>query len=408
VIDVRTISEDEVPAYAAAVATGFHQHPAEGESEYRRGQLDLHRTYGAFEGTHMIGTARSFPTELTVPGGATLAVAAVTNVTVTGTHRRRGVMTSMMRAQLDEVAGRGEPGAILIASEAPIYGRFGYGPATEHLLVEVDLSVGTIDGPAPGGSSRLSTAEEMRKVAPAVYERFRTSQPGAIGRDERWWDVRFGIVPVPGRPARPDEFFAVHCDDAGEADGYVRYSVRPDWDYRVPRSIVEIGELVAASDDAYAGLWRHCTGLDLVRRISAENRPPLEPLPWMMTDRRAVRQRDRADLVWLRLLDVPAALSTRRYRVEDRLVLEVEDGFRPDAELRLVLDGGPEGATCDPTDAAPDLTLGVADLGAAYLGGTPLWPAAQAGLVTEHRDGAVAAFDRLFLTDRPPWCNTWF
>jgi predicted acetyltransferase len=127
-----------------------------------------------------------------------------------------------------------------------------------------------------------------------------------------------------------------------------------------------------------------------------------------MSDRRAVRQQQRADMVWVRLLDLPATLAARRYRGEGRLVLEVADPFRPDGRVRVALDAGPDGAACRPTGDSPDLSLDVADLGAAYLGGTPLWPAAAAGQVDEHRRGAVADFDRLFLTDRPPWCNTWF
>jgi predicted acetyltransferase len=335
-------------------------------------------------------------------------VAAVTNVTVTGTHRRQGVLTSMMRSQLDEVAGRGEPAAILIASEAPIYGRFGYGPATEHVLLEVDLTVGVLEGPQPCGSTRLATVDEMRNVAPAVYERHRQSQPGAIGRGSRWWDIRLGILPAPGGKDQPEDFFVLHRDEAGVADGYARYRISSVWDYRVPRSVVDVGELVAVSDAAYIGLWRHCTSLDLVRRVTAENRPSLEPLPWLMSDPRAARQRQRADLVWVRLIDVPATLAARRYRVEGRLVIEVEDRFGPDRTVRVALDAGPDGAACEATRQTPDLSLDVADLGAAYLGGTPLWPAAAAGHVDEHRRGAVADFDRLFLTDRPPWCNTWF
>ncbi len=407
-IEVRTIREDEVPAYVAALATGFHQHAAAGEGEFRRPQIDLDRTYGAFDGPCMVGTARSFRTELTVPGGAALPVAAVTNVTVTGTHRRRGVLRSMMGSQLGDVAARGEPAAILVASEAPIYGRFGYGPATEHLLVEVDLTVGRMDVPEPPGSTRLCSTEETHALAPAVYERYRSAQPGAIHRDARWWDIRLGLLRPPWRQDPAQDFFVVHRGGDGDVDGYARYRIEPHWDYRLPRSVLDLPELVAVTDDAYVALWRHCTGLDLVRTVRAEHRPPLEPLPWLMSDRRAVTQVKRADLLWVRLLDVAAALAARRYRVEGSLVLEVADRFCPERGVRVALEGGPDGAACRPTTGSADLTVDVADLGASYLGGTPLWPAAAAGQVTEHRPGAVAAFDQLFVSDRPPWCCTWF
>jgi predicted acetyltransferase len=251
----------------------------------------------------------------------------------------------------------------------------------------------------------LSTAAQIRNEAPAVYERFRRSQPGAIKRLPRWWDVRFGIVsgPKPPKPA----FFALYRNEAGQVDGYVQYRIKSDWDYRVPRGLVEIDELLAVTNDAYSALWRHCVGLDLVKTVTAEDRPPTEALPWLLSDRRAARQRGRADLLWVRLLDLPAALITRRYRVEDRLVLDVTDSWR-ECTMRLALEAGATAVTCDVTDETADLTLEVADLSAAYLGGTPLWPAGAAGRAIEHRSGAIASFDRLFGTDPLPWCNTWF
>jgi predicted acetyltransferase len=405
VIEVRTIREEEIPDYLAAVSTGFHMHMAEGEAEFRGDQIDPTRTYGAFDGQRMVGTARSFGAELTVPGGAAIKVAGVTNVTVTGTHRRRGALSSMMRQQLEEVAGRGELAAMLIASEAPIYGRYGYGPATEHVLLEVDATAGHFLHPLPPGSVQLSSAADIRSEAPAVYERVRRSQAGAITRLDRWWDMRFGIVHGPTSP-KPT-FFAIYREEAGRVQGYVQYRIKSDWDYRVPRGLVEIDELLAATDDAYAALWRHCIGLDLVKTVTAENRPPLEALPWLLSDRRAVQQRGRADLLWVRLLDIPAALIARRYRVEDRLVLEVTDSWRQ-CTSRLALEAGAAAVTCVATDDPPELTIEVADLSAAYLGGTPLWPAAAAGRAIEHRCGAVASFDRLFGTDRHPFCGTWF
>jgi predicted acetyltransferase len=144
-----------------------------------------------------------------------------------------------------------------------------------------------------------------------------------------------------------------------------------------------------------------------VKTVTAENRPPLEALPWLLSDRRAVQQRGRADLLWVRLLDIPAALIARRYRVEDRLVLEVTDSWRQ-CTSRLALEAGAAAVTCVATDDPPELTIEVADLSAAYLGGTPLWTAAAAGRAIEHRCGAVASFDRLFGTDRHPFCGTWF
>jgi predicted acetyltransferase len=247
----------------------------------------------------------------------------------------------------------------------------------------------------------------MRAVAPQVYERFRRSQPGAIARRPHWWDVRLGMVSSPQAVKGPKPFFALYRDGDGAVDGYIQYRVNTAWNYRTPDGVVQVDELVAVTDEAYAALWRHCVGLDLVKKVTAENRPPVEPLPWLLSDQRAARQRERADLLWVRLLDIPSALMARSYRVEDRIVIEVCDPWLH-RTLRLALNAGAASVTCDATDDPAELSLGVAELGAAYLGGTPLWPAAAAGRVTEHRPGAVASFDRLFGTSLLPWCGTWF
>jgi predicted acetyltransferase len=166
--------------------------------------------------------------------------------------------------------------------------------------------------------------------------------------------------------------------------------------------VLEVDDLIAATPEAYAALWHHCLHVDLVTSVTAANRSSVEVLPELLVDRRAVQEEERADFLWVRLLDIEAALAARRYRVADRVVLEVVgDG-------RFVLEGGPDGATCTRTDAAADLVIAVADLGACYLGDSRLWTAEAAGRAVALKAGAVSAFDRMFGTDAPPWCNTWF
>ncbi|HEY2429924.1 MAG TPA: GNAT family N-acetyltransferase, partial [Acidimicrobiales bacterium] len=310
--DVRTITEDEVSAYTDAWSTVFHHRPVAGDAEFRRPSLDLQRTHAAFDGGDVVGTARSFAAELTVPGGALLAVGAVTAVTVTATHRRRGLLTEMMRQQLATMARLGEPAAILIASESPIYGRFGYGPATEHARIEVRVPAVRFLDPPAAGTIRLCDAAEGRKEMPGVYERYRRRQPGAIDRSDRWWDVALGILPKPDAP-KPDgeEFSALRRDASGTADGYVRYRIKEQWDDRSAASILEIDELVTATDEAYSELWRYCTGVDWVQTVRGGDRPVVEALPWLLADRRAVHQHARSDFIWVRLLDVPSALAAR-------------------------------------------------------------------------------------------------
>ncbi len=405
-IEVRTIADGEVDSYTSAMLAGFHKLATPDELTFYRPMIEVDRTYGAFDGGSIVGTARSFASPLTVPGPLELDVAAVSNVTVRASHRRRGLLTEMMRRQLDEIAGRGEVAAILIASEAPIYGRFGYGPASECARIEVGADRLRFTGAAPEGAVRYVDATEFRRLAPPVYERFRLAQPGAIGRKARWWDVNVGITPRPD--GDPPGFLAVHTDDGGEADGYVRYTVTEGWAGRAAASTAVIKDMVSTSPAAYEALWRFVTSADWIVAVTGDDRPVREPLASMVVDRRHVVQRDRADFLWVRLVDVPGALAARRYRVADRITIEVRDAFRPTGGGRFALDAGPDGAVCGPTAGPADLTVDAADLAAAYLGSTPLWPAAEARRVEAHRRGAVAAFDRLFGEDRPAWCHTWF
>ena len=398
--DIRKITDDDLVTYSRTMATGFDAHLSDTEIEQRRPTIDVDRTHAAFDGDAMVGTARSFPTELTVPGGATIDVGAVTNVTVMPTHRRRGALTGMMQAQLDDIASRGESMAILIASESTIYGRFGYGPASWNVTVEVETSRGRFAEPAKDQSLRVVERDEMRRVAPGIYERFRVQQHGAIGRGEWTWDVLLGVIETRYNEPVRKGFHVLH------ADGYLVYGVDDKWEDRHPLSTLNVLELVALTSEAYDSLWRFAIGHDLKARVVAEDRPEVEPLPLLLADPRRVRQRGRSDFLWVRLLDVPAALAARTYGADDRLVLEVVDRFRPAGGGRFRLDGGDR--SCVATTDDPDLTIETRDLGAAYLGGTPLWPAVVAGRLQEHTPGAVERADLLFRTTSPPWCNTWF
>jgi predicted acetyltransferase len=199
----------------------------------------------------------------------------------------------------------------------------------------------------------------------------------------------------------------LHRRPDGRPDGYLRYHVDLSWDGRQSNSVLGVDELVAVSTGAYADLWRYCLEVDLVARVRAADRPADEPLPFLLADGRAVRTLHRADFLWLRVLDVPAALAGRGYPRPGRLVLQVTDpeGY---AAGRFLLDAGPDGASCRPTGESADLTLPVTALAAAYLGGFRLRALAAAGQLDEHTPGALAAADLLFLGDQTPWCTLWF
>lgn len=408
-VDIDTVTDEGLHAFHEAMATGFGHRISPELTEQYRGVTDLSRAFVARDGGAVVGTTRSFATEVTLPGGELLPTAAVTGVTVMPTHRRRGVLSSLMRTQHDDLVARGEPLAVLIAAEAPIYGRFGYGPATWHADVDVDRGRARFAQPGSDGHLRLAEPAEMLEIAPAVYEVFRRGQPGAIGRPDPLWRRRYGeFGDDDERKEAAERFHAVSHDDDGRPDGWVSYELRGDFEGMRPAKHVKVHELVATSARADAALWRYVIDMDWSVKVVADARPVVEALPWLLVDRRQVKVVDVADFLWARVLDVATVLAARTYGATDSLVIEVVDRFLPDSGGRFALDASPAGASCTRTATRPDLTLDARELGAACLGGTPLAPAAATGRIVEHRPGALAAFDRLFVGPTPPWCHTWF
>jgi predicted acetyltransferase len=405
-MDVRTITDDEVPAWTAVRNTGFHNPHGDADAEARRPSLFLDRTWAAFDAGRIVATLRSFPTQLTVPGGGTLAASAVTAVATLGTHRRRGFASGLMAAELTRAKEGGEPVAILIASEWGIYGRFGYGAATEHENWTVDASAARLRD-HPRGTVEFVDRETARKLAPEAYERHRLASPGEIGRTDFYWDLIYGILRFPSWPEPKPLFHVVARDPDGSAIGVARYEYQERYEHRVAKGVAEVGLLVAGSPAAEALLWRFLIGLDLVGSVTVEDRSVDPVLPWLLTDARHVQRGDRSDFLWLRPLDVPAMLSARSYLVPGRIVLDVVDTAGL-AGGRYALDAGPDGARCEPTGAPADLTLDVSALGSIYLGGYFLGRLTTAGLVEEHSPGAVARADAMFRSPVTPWCSTWF
>ncbi len=402
---VRTIDASEIDDWIRCMATGFLSHPADGEGAYRLGDMDLDRTWGAFDGTAVVGTLRSFATPLTVPGPNEVDAAALTNVTVAPTHRRRGLLTQMITRDLRASAERGEVVGILIASEYPIYGQFGYGAAVDAATYTVDTEKARFLRPGVGRVELVDLAA-LRFEAPPVYERVRRAQPAAIARNDRWWDHALHQVDVPGATPVKSYQAIYRCPD-GDVDGYVRYTASQDWDHMRPKGTLSVMELTAATPDAYLRLWRYCCEVDLITRVQAGDRPVDEPLVWLLRDGRALRQTGRFDFLWVRVLDVSSALSARRYPTEGRLVLEVTDPLGM-ASGRFVLEGGPTGATCTATDATAEMTLPVDALGSVFLGGMSVLALGGAGRIDEHAPGALARADTMFRSPTTPWCSTWF
>ncbi len=407
-ITVKPISTAELPAFIDVMSGTFLDRPdvakvaAEVEPIW-----DLSRAWAAREDGRLIGTFRSWPTELTVPGGRQLPAAAVTNVTVLPTHRRRGALRAMAAADHGASRERGEAFSLLYAAEYPIYGRFGYGSGTRLAVVTLDTHSTTFHTASTGRVEFMTPGDEASQAMRAVYEAWRLAHTGEIRRREFRWEIDLGRREV-AWGTRWKGFFAVHRDATGAIDGYVRYRAEEKWEQGQPRSILNVDELQALTDDAYLGLWRFLGEVDLVSKVKAENRPATERLPWLLTNARAAVVSELGDGMWVRIHDVAGALGARTYEREGRLVLEVIDPEAPNGRVRVQLDVSGGGATAATTRRSADLTLDGAALSAAYLGVTRLRDAVLAKGFDEHTPGALATADALLRTSDEPWGSTFF
>jgi predicted acetyltransferase len=354
-----------------------------------------------------VATGLIFSFDLTVPENRSLPAAGVSWISVTPTHRRRGILTLIMRQQLIDARERGEPVAILWASESLIYGRFGYGSAATQHHFEIDPRHAALHHhPRIDGSVRFVERERMVEELPPIYDCYRRIQPGGLTRSLEYWKLRLADLPRNRRGASP-LFAAVYESSDGVAEGYALYRIKESWEEGFAQNKLNISELVASSPAAHAGLWRFCLHVDLVTSVTSYGAPD-EPLRWMLADPRRLTTKSFSDNLWVRLVDIPTALSGRRYRIAGKVAFAVQDHFCPENGGTYLLEGSSNGATCEPTGAEPDLAVDVADLGAAYLGGVRFSTLARAGRVQELRPGALERADTMFAADRDPLCITEF
>ena len=406
--DLRPIAEGEWDDAFRVDTTAFGETPVDAEEGAAwRAAHDPDRSLGVFERDRVVAVTAARPFELTLPGPAWLTVAGITGMAVLPTHRRQGLLRRMMRHQLEDAARRGEAVAALTASESSIYGRFGFGPATSDVGVELGTAHAALAVPSPPGRVTMLDGDELTKVLPPILDRARLSQPGDVDRSPEWWRLML-LDPERERDGATERLHVVHSGGAGGADGYASYRVRCQAEHGLSRSRAMVDELVALTPDAHAALWQFLVSIDLVDVVEARRRPVEDPLRWLLADPRRLRVIMLADQVWLRLLDVEVALAARRYPVAGRLVLEISDPSWPEAAGRYELDGGPDGAGCRRTSAGPDLSLGAGELGAVYLGGVSVATLAAAGRVVEHRPGAIARADAMLASRPLPYCRTPF
>lgn len=387
-IEYRPVTDDEVLATVRMEEGAFGNHFDEARLPWVQEWFRIGRSVAAFDGGEPVGLTMSYPLDMTVPGGR-VTTASIGNVSVLTTHRRRGILTEMMRRQLTSAYENGLLVSPLGASEARIYGRFGYGIACEHEGWTIDRRRSAFRQEYPrGGYLKIVTSEHARKVFPEVYRRVAARRAGMILPPKPWWDDTFD-----DKKRGQNANFYVEYREA-DIEGYAIY--------RIKEGIVTVWDLTAHTDTAYSALWRYCLDIDLTKTIKVWGRPTDDPLIWMLDDPRALKRKP-YDQAWLRLIDVPKALSARTYARDDTLVFDVQDDFCPWNKGVYELAGGPAGGMCKATSKAADLVLSAGDLAVPYLGGSPFTPLARAGRVEERTSGALRRADAMFATQLKPW-----
>ncbi|MDF2805700.1 MAG: hypothetical protein K0S43_646 [Cellulosimicrobium sp.] len=393
--DVRPLEQEDrdqaLDVVWRAFGWGYRQDAA--DDVFTSRSIEADRTLVAVDGSggDVVGTASAYSLRMTMPGGDLQPIAGVWMVTVAPTHRRRGVMTGLMRRQLADLAAGGEAVAALWATEASLYGRYGYGIASWRQPIEVDLASAAFTphatGLAAGSAARLrlmSLSDALPYLA-AVHDDVLGTRPGTLARDADRWQFLLG-----GGDGRPPAEIVVALGPDGPT-GYAAYRVREGKPGLVPAGVVAVQEVSATDPATHARLWRYLLDLDLMSTLTCESRPVPDPLAHLLADHRRMHARlDEA--LWVRVVDVERALAARAFAAPVDLVLDVTDDVVPAnaGRWRVVVAEAGGTATARRTDARPDLSMDVGDLGAAHLGATSLHVLALAGRVVERTPGAVA------------------
>ena len=404
-LQLRPATPEEWPEFLQRMVGTFGETPTGPYLDTPPPVAEMDRSLGLWDGDRIVATSGIYSRSLSIPG-AVVPCAGITWVSVAPTHRRRGILTSIMRCQLTELhEQQREPVAALWASEYPIYGRFGYAPATaraeltgrtERLRLRPDVDL---------GSGRVDAVDEdvYRPAAVALYDSVRRNVPGNLARDDRWWDRLLRDEPEDRHGATARRYL-LHTETDGTVTGYGAYRLTAGWtETGEPDGTLTVEEVRATSTAAYASLWQVLLSIDLVRTVRLPRASPDDPLRHLVTDGRALTGAA-LDALWVRLVDVDRALAARRYPAPIDLVIEVRDEFCPWNAGRWRLAGHPAGGYCGRTDLDPDLVLGIEELSAAYLGGTSLATLQAAGGVTEVSPGAVTLAATAFGWPVTPWC----
>ncbi|MFI7635245.1 GNAT family N-acetyltransferase [Nonomuraea sp. NPDC049400] len=405
---IRPIDESEWPAYTRVLDEGFNWRPQPRQAERWKAQTELDRTLAAFDGDLIAGVTSILSFTMTVPGGR-LPVAGVTSVSVLPSHRRRGILSALMRRQLADVRERGESVAALYASESAIYGRYGYGRASQSLFFRIDKTRSAFVKNAPTDPSlriRVASPADVRADLESLFASVATRRPGRYDRKPAIWDDVLADEEADQHGNGP--LRSVLAEDDGGLRGYALFRVKADWDTNgLPAGELKLQELEATDPAAYALLWRSILDRDLVSEIQSGGRPVDDPLIALVADQRRLCARMHDEL-WIRLVEVDKALAARAYSASVDVVIEVEDDVCPWNAGRWRLTADPAGAKCKQVEDEPDVTLPVSALGSAYLGAGLLAESLEAGLLREHTPGSVRALATAMSWSPKPWAGLVF
>ena len=399
-VEIGRIEGDEFADFRRLFNLTFGLSGNEEELARVRPWHELDRSVAARADGQLVATSGAYTFDLALPGADPVGCAGVTVVSVRGDHRRRGVLTRMMRQLFEDADDRGEPFAALWASEAPIYGRFGFGPAAPTNGIEVPSSA-RLRAPVDTTEVRFVDAATAKAKFPAIHQQVRRTRPGMLGLSDAWWD-------------RVLEDDPAHRDGAGQwryalldDRGYAMYRLKSDWEDGLPTGTAQVKDLLATDPEAHATLWQFVLDTDLASRTKVQRWAVDEPLPLLLDNEGLVRIS--ADWPFhVCLVDLPVALAARGYLIDDALTLRVHDPFqaRNDGTWRLsVIDGK---AACERADGDADLELPADVLGALCLGGQRATRYAAAGRIEVHRADAPGRLDRLFATELAPWHHVMF
>ncbi|MBK9259259.1 MAG: GNAT family N-acetyltransferase [Polyangiaceae bacterium] len=400
-IDIRLVGPDRIEDFIRPITTAFGTSVHPERLEYLKRVTELDTRIGAFDGDKHVGSAGVFAFDMSTTGGHVVKTAGLTMVAVMPTHRRRGVLSALMRRHLDEARARGQSIAALWASEAPIYGRYGYGLASFAGDMSIERDRSAFVGVVPRAEARFVSEEEAMIILPTLWDRARQIAPGMPSRSESWWKNR-RLLDIEAARAGFGPLQRTLFTIDGQPHAYALYRTRMNIEkHDILVSEVKVLEAIGATPEGTRAAWRYLCDLDLAGRIEASNIPVDHPLFLLLAEPRRARYTAH-DALWVRIVDVETALASRAYSSSESVVLEIEDTMCPWNSGRFRLDGA--SGRAQRTQEHADLRLPISSLGSAYLGGISFSRLAEVGSVEAKTEGAIERADRIFRSARAPWC----